>query len=168
MIKIYLNRIMDSYSLQKEDIDIKEIRNLALKKGANMEERIIRRKLSTSSADFLNRKANEIIHVNQIKLESNLEKQLFKTSFVFYDNERFLNNLENYGISFDSLRKTYDTLVASKLAGKESVTIRSSRIEKLKNYYGINEVETIINKIGELAYLEPELVEENQKVKKLA
>ena len=168
MIRIYLNKIMDSYSLQKENINIDEIRNLALKKGANIGDRIAARKMDMSSAEFLNRKATEMVHVNSMNLETKTEKQLFKTSFVFYDNERFLKSLDHYDIEFENLKKLFDTLTTAKKSGKESVKIQSSRIEKLKNYYGISEAETIINKIGEIAYLESELVEEKQKVKKLA
>jgi len=168
MLRIYLNKIIDSYSLEKENINIEEIRNLALKKGANIGDRVAVRKMDMSSAEFLNRKATEMIHINPMDLETKTEKQLFKTSFVFYDNERFLKILDNYDMDFDVLRKTFNSLVSAKISGKETVKIQSSRIERLKNYYGISEVETIINKIGEIAYLEPELIEGKQKVKKLA
>lgn len=99
------------------------------------------------------------------------EKMLFMTSFVFPDNQQFIKTLKFYGIDQESCmnfsEKVKDLCFHSISERTDRLTLLMieyfENLDMIKSHYGTNNTGIIINKILEIAYLHPELLNQKEK-----
>ncbi len=149
--------------------------------NSNLTNYTIRRvdKISTDlPVSYYITRANEIIQqewktspFGYIPLKTANEKMLFMTSFVFPDNQKFIDTLQKYGIEKEACRnfgeeiKNVGFYEESKTTMILDLLIQEyfENLDHVKIHYGTNNTGIIINKILEIAYLHPELLHTKEK-----
>ena len=167
MIKINLYKIYGIDEFKKEEfIDLKKIKKIA------QQQRGIYCLRSSSFANvrqitMLIKRALEIIKIKNINLDTDLEKQLFVNSFVFYDNEGFVETLKKYNIDINELKDLILKIYNYKEQGCHNIILNSNKFDLIRKHYNINNVEIVINKFFEILHYNSELLEPKKEKKKL-
>ncbi len=149
-------------------------RELCEKKGLNDYRTRSHEMMAPKTSSFYITVANRIVqrkNLNFIHLRTVNEKMLVMTTFVFPDNQKFLNILEQYGINkeeclnFSEKIKSLGFYEESKRKALLELMIQEyfETLNQVKMYYGTNNTGIIINKILEIAYLHPELLHTKEK-----
>lgn len=166
MIKINLNLIYGKEEFKKEFVDLNRIKNTAnyLQPHISLSEEFFHP--GTLNSSRLLEKVQTILKTKKICCDSDLTKQLFINSYVFFDNEKFIDVLSKYDIELTKIKKILERIDDFKKSGVKYLSINFSKLELLKKHYNIKNVELIINKLNELFYYYPELIELNKTKKK--
>lgn len=158
MIKINLNKIYSCEDLQK--IDLEKIKqDVQIRKANHLPSNYPDYSLSVAS---LNR-ASELLYSREL-YQSTIEQQMFLSSFVFNDDEMFLQVLEKYQIDIHQLYKVLISFLKYRQK-YQSINIASKDLELLKKHYNLAQVEIILNKVSELTYFQGDS-KSKQKTKK--
>ncbi len=122
---------------------------------------------------LIQRNKTQYHHFN-IPINTNTKKWLLLTTMTFPDNEKFLNILKSYDITLEDC-KLFSTQIDHFIShiseiqdpddSLEWIIIEYLDIQKLKaimKYYNLKNMEVIINKILEISYIHPEMLEKQK------
>lgn len=104
-------------------------------------------------------------------LNTNLEKQLFINNFIFDDNEKFVHSLKINNIKIEDVENLHNAIMEQKKVSKETSNYELDiknicDLSGVCTYFNFNNQEIIINKICELYYLNPEILDKLKNEKK--
>lgn len=110
-------------------------------------------------------------HRINFNFESNLQKQIFINNFIFSDNEKFIQNLKTYGITKEQIENLIKAIIRKKkvavLSNNYQLDIKDIfDIESIIKHYSFSKYGPVINKIYELYYKFPELINTLDETKK--
>lgn len=166
MFKINLDKIYGFEEFEKEQVDLEQINKIVLQqKGVYSFDPDLYVKVGYTS--IRTKRALEIVKTKDLELHTDLEKQLFINKFIFSNEDKFIDVLSRYNIDIHDLKDFIFKIYSYKNQGYHNITIRSNKLELLRNHYNINYVEIIINKFLEIFYYHQELIETKKTKKKL-
>lgn len=101
---------------------------------------------------------------------SNLQKQIFINNYIFMDSEKFIRKLIKNNITKEQIDELISAIEKKKKQAKIDKNYNLELdgifpIDKLVYYYDFNQPEIIINRLLEIKYNEPELINKLYKIK---
>lgn len=147
---------------QKENLNLSLVQSLEIIKSINNYKNIQEREVGISTPNIKHR---VIFNFN-----SSLQKQIFINNYIFMDSEKFTRNIINNGITKEQIDELISAIEEKKKQAKIDKNYNLELdgifpIDKLVYYYDFNQPEIIINRLLEIKYNEPELIDKLYKIK---
>lgn len=163
IMKLCLNSIYGQEDFQRENIHLDGIRMLAsgLQPTISRSEQFFHPGALHSM--ILLQKAKEIIKTKNIGLETDVMKQLFINSYVFLDDDKFMNVLMQYDVNIQQIPAILNAIDQFKNNGSNFLSFRLKELELVQRHYNLHSPELLINKLNEILYYHPELMNSKKK-----